>query len=71
VFLRSTAIPQLLQPLPSPTSAGFRARTSPPEPRFDLAAFRALPPGDIEAVVPGFGPNGRCKISEKDRASVR
>ena len=71
VFLRSTAIPQLLQPLPSPASAAFRARTLPPEPRFDLGAFRALPAGDIEAVASGFGPNGRCKISEKDRASVR
>jgi len=37
----------------------------------DLAAFRALPAGDIEAMVSGFGPIGRCKISEKDRASLR
>jgi Ca-activated chloride channel family protein len=71
VLLRSTAIPQLLQPLPSPASTSLRGRTPTPEPRFDLAAFRALPAGDIEAVVTGFGPNGRCKISEKDRASVR
>jgi len=70
VVLRSAAPPQLLQPLSAPTSAGFRPRT-PPEMRFDLAAFRALPAGDIEAMVSGFGPIGRCKISEKDRASLR
>ncbi|HEX5216958.1 MAG TPA: VWA domain-containing protein, partial [Vicinamibacterales bacterium] len=42
VVLRSSAPPQLLQPLPAPTPAASRARTSPPEVRFDLAAFRAL-----------------------------
>ena len=33
--------------------------------------FPQLPAGDIEAMVSGFGPIGRCKISEKDRASLR
>jgi len=69
VVLRSAAPPQLLQPLSAPASAGVRS--PPPEMRFDLAAFRALPAGDIEAMVSGFGPIGRCKISEKDRASLR
>ena len=42
-----------------------------PKTRFDLAAFRALPAGDVEAIVAGFGVTGRCRISEKDRAQVR
>jgi len=39
---------------------------------FDLAAFRALPVGDVEVVV--FATNAgerRCKISEKERKAIR
>ena len=39
---------------------------------FDLAAFRALPSGDVEVVV--FRTNAgerRCKISEKERKAIR
>lgn len=38
---------------------------------FDLAAFRALPPGDIEAVVRSVIGARSCVISAKDRAAIR
>jgi hypothetical protein len=39
---------------------------------FDLAAFRALPSGDVEVVVfRTAAGERRCKISEKERKAIR
>jgi hypothetical protein len=67
-------ISAVIEPLPSPTAAPSRLAAVSPKvvQRFDLAAFDALPDGDIEVVVQAGGAGvRRCTIPAKDRRAIR